>query len=101
MLPMPGTVAIVDIFGRLHDARACDNVRELVGLYRAAGVYDPAGRFRLAWSYASGTEQIALLEKIFFALAARQIEAVARGVELDSLLARLRHTVRTVEASLA
>jgi len=101
LLPLPGVVAVVDLYRNIQDARACENVAELVRLYRAAGVYDRAGQFRLAWSYASGTERIALLEKIFFGLAAQQLKAIARGVELDELLHRLRRTVETVEARLA
>ena len=101
VLRLPGIVAVVDMYRHIHDARACENVAELVRLYRAAGVYDRGGQFRLAWWYGSGTERIALLEKIFFGLAAQQLKAIARGVELDELLHRLRRTVETVEARLA
>src|SRR5438067_1825108 len=95
VLPLPGIVSVVDLFRRLHDARACENVAELVRVYREAGIYDRAGRYRLAWSYASGMERISVLERAFFTLAERQLAEVARDVEMDELLGRLRCVVRS------
>src|SRR5438105_3978655 len=66
---LPGVVCILDIFGRVHAARASDSVALVVGFLRASGVYDPGGRFRLAWSYCDGPERIALLEALFFKVA--------------------------------
>src|SRR2546426_2386859 len=58
LLALPGIAAVVDTYRHIHDARACENVAELVGLYREAGVYDRAGFFRLAWWYGDGPDRI-------------------------------------------
>ena len=53
-----------------------------------------------AWWYGDGVERIAILERAFFRLAQRQVDDVARRVELDEVLGRLQYTVRLAEAQL-
>ena len=97
--PLPGIVALCNAEGLL-DARATDDVRGTVQLWRAAGAYNARG-FRLVWTYCTGVEQLRAFEGVVLKIAGRQVADVARRIRQDEVFRRLERQVRALAVQVA